>query len=218
MRTWFITLLSSAAVFTISYLFARYLLKRVNLKPSYKGLLIGLLAGLAVLLLALVLKAFDIDLFQGTAKTVFNVVLALLSVGLSGYMMLARIRSGPELADLGPSPLQIGFLGFGALLILLGTRILITESAPVGEGLVSLAQGILSVVIGFARSQIRGRGIYYFGGLVPWSRIAGYEWTDRGTLLVDLRQRRWWQDRLQVPVPRIQVPQVDEMLRSHIGG
>ena len=215
MPRWLLAFLFTGGIFATSYFLIRYLLKRANLKPSHKGLAVAAVSGLGVLVLSLILNAFGMDLFRGKPKMVLQVVLASLFFGLAAHMILARMRSGPELADLGPSPLRIFFLLTGILTILSGMHTLITESG-IGGPIVGLAQGIWLVVMGFARSQIRDRGLYYFGGLVPWDKIVRYEWSEKSTLLVDLRQRKWWQDRLQVPVPAPLVREVDELMRSHV--
>ena len=129
--------------------------------------------------------------------------------------MFVRLRSGPELADLGPSPLQAMFLATGALLLLVGTGSLIVRSLSAGQAVVSLAQGILLVALGLSHNEIHSQGIYHGGGLLPWNRIARYEWRN-GSLMLDLHRARWWQDQVQLPVPPVLVHRVDELMRRYI--
>jgi hypothetical protein len=216
MPRWLFVFLFSSAIVVVSYLTVRYSLKRSDLKPSLKGVAVAVVAALSVLLLSLILDRFGIDLFKGTALFVFQGTAAFLFLGLIVYMILVKMRSGPELADLGPSPMRLVFLGLGISILAIGMGTLISQSPPVGSAIVNLTQGTWMVAMGLARSQIRHRGLYHFGSLVPWDKIAKHEWSEKGVLLIDLRQPRWWQDRLQMPVPARMVQQVDALMRSHV--
>jgi hypothetical protein len=216
MPAWFLILLTSAGALLAGYLIARYALKRANLKPSYKGLLVGLVAGVAVFLLARILKVYEIDLFRGTAQVVFQGVLILAFLAVSASMFVLRMRSGPELADLGAPPLRGMFLGLGVLLLIIGIGGRIAGALSSGQTAVNLAQGILFLALGLARTQIRERGIYHSGALLPWNRIARYQWSEGCTLTLALRRPRWWQDRVQLPVPPVLVERVDELMRLHV--
>jgi hypothetical protein len=130
-------------------------------------------------------------------------------------MVFLRLRSGPELVDLGPSPLRTMFLAFGAFIVLFATAGLITRSLDFGQAAVSMAQGILLLTLGFAHNQIRSSGISYAGGLLPWCRIARFEWAEN-VLTIDLSRPKWWQDRVQLPIPPVLVSRVDELMRQHV--
>ena len=216
MPAWSVVLILSAGSLGTGYLISRYFLKRANLKPSHKGLLVGGVAGMGVFLLYVVLKAFGINLFQGATKQVFHGVLTVAFLSFPARMMLVRLRSGRELADLGPSPLRTMFLGCAALLILVAAGGLIARSFSVGQAIVNLAQGVFFVALGLAHSQIRSHGINYGGGLLPWNRIARYEWSNGDTLMVDLHRPHWWQERVQLRVPPVLVHRVDELMRLHV--
>ena len=171
---------------------------------------------MGVFLLHLVLKSFGINLFQGPTNQVFHGVLAVAFLSIPARMMFVRLRSGRNLADLGPSPLRTMFLGSAALRILVAAGGLIARSLSVGQATVSLAQAVLFVVLGLSHSQIRSDGINHGGGLLRWNRIARYEWNDGGTLMVDLHRPHWWQDRVQLRVPPVLVHRVDELMRLHV--
>jgi hypothetical protein len=211
-----IVLLLTAGGFGFSYLVARYYLKRAKLKPSHKGLLVAVLAGASVMLLVLVLRQFGIHLFRGTARDIFEAILVFVFLGIPAHMMLARLRSGSELADLGPSPLRAMFLLFAALLIVVSVGGLLTRSFSYGQAAVNMAQGVSFAALGLTHSQIRSRGIYNGGGLLRWKRIAQYEWTNGHVLVIDLHPPRWWQDRVQLRVPTVLVEQVDRLMFQHV--
>ncbi len=212
---WLFVLLVAAGSVGTGYLSARYFLKRANLKPSHKGLLVGGISGAGVFLLHFVLKQFGVDLFRGTPNELFQGIIALLFLSVPVRMMLVRLRSGPELADLGPSPVRTMFLILGFVMIVLGTGGLFGRGFSVGQAIVFLANGILFLALGFIHSQIRSGGICHGEGLLPWSRIAGYEWSG-ATLRLDLRRPRWWQDRVQLAVPPVLKEQVDQLMRQHV--
>ena len=212
---WFVLLVSVGGIGT-GYLFARYFLKRANLKPSHKGLLVGGLSGAGICLLYLVLKRFRIDLFLGTPNLIFQSVLAITFLSVPAHMMLVRLRSGPKLADLGPSPLRTMSLVLGPLMIVLSTTGLFTRSFSTAQSVSGLAQGIYFLAFGLMHTQIRSRGICYGEGLLPWRRIASYEWRDVTTLMLDLNRPRWWQDRVQLHVPPVLVDRVDLLMRQHV--
>jgi hypothetical protein len=216
MPVWLFVLLVGCGGIGTGYLFARYFLKQANLKPSHKGLLVGGFSGVGVFLLYIVLKQFRIDLFLGTPNLIFQSVLAIMFLSVSAHMMLVRLRSGPKLADLGPSPLRSMFIVLGPLTIVLSTVGLFTRSFSTAQAIVGLAQGIWLLTFGLIRTQIRGRGICYGEGLLPWRRIKRYEWRDISTLTLDLNQPRWWQDRVQLHVPPVLVDQVDQLMRRHV--
>jgi hypothetical protein len=211
-----LVLLVAASSIGAGYLVSRHFLKKANLKPSHKGLLVGGFAGASVFLLHLVLKQFGIDLFRGVPNQVFQSALALILLSYPTRMMFVRRRSGSELADLGPSPLRTMFLVLGLLMIVLSAVGLFTLSLPTGQSIFSLAQGITFLAFGLIHSQIRRSGICYREGLLPWSRIACYEWNHGSTLMLDLHRKRWWQDRVQLPVPPVLVERVDQLMRQHV--
>ena len=215
MPIWLMILFIVGGSFGAGYLLVSYFLKRADLKPSYKGLLLGGFTFCGVFLLHFVLKQFGIDLFRGFANQVFQAVLILALLSAPARLLLVRMRSGPELVDLGPSPMRGMSLAFGAFIILFAAGGLVMRSLQLGQAGVSIAQGILFLTLGFAHTQIRSEGIYYAGGLVRWNRMARFEWT-RNILTIDLRRPRWWQDRVQLPVPAFLVSQVDELMQQHV--
>lgn len=216
MPAFWLVLLVAAGSVGLGYLFARYFLRRANLKPSHKGLLVGGVSGAGVILLKVVLQQFGIDLFRGTPSRIFWGVLSLLLLSVPVRMMFGRLRSGAELADLGPSPLRTMFLILGCVMAVSGTAGLFAGSSPAGQFVVSVAQGITFLAFGLVHSQIRSGGICHWDGLLPWSRIAGYEWTRGSILMLDLHRPRWWRDRVQLPVPPTLVDQVDQLMRQHV--
>jgi hypothetical protein len=209
-------LLVTAGSFGAGYLAARYSLKRAKLKPSHKGLLVAALAGGSVIVLFLVLRQFGIHLFRETAGDLFRAVLALVFLSIPARMIFLRLRSGSELADLGPSPLRTIFLLAAALLMVAGAGGLLTRPFSYGQSAVSLAQAVSLAALGFAHSEIRSHGIYSGGGLLRWERIAQYRWTNGHVLVVDLHRPRWWQDRVQLRVPTVLVEQVDRLMFQHV--
>jgi hypothetical protein len=216
MRVPLIILFLTAGSFGFGYLAARYYLKRAKLKPSHKGLLVAALAGGSVILLFLVLSRFGIHLFRGTARGILETVLSLVFLSIPARMIFLRLRSGSELADLGPPPLRTIFLLPASLLIVVGAGGLLTRSLSYGQSAVNLAQGVSLAALGFAHSQIRSRGIYSGGDLLRWARIARYEWTNGHVLVIDLHRPRWWQDRVQLRVPTVLVEQVDRLMSEHL--
>jgi hypothetical protein len=183
-------LLLTAGSFGCGYLVVRYYLKRAKLKPSHKGLLVAALSGASVILLFLVLRQFEIHLFRGTAKNIFEAVLAVVFLSIPTHMMLERLRSGSALTDLGPSPLRTMFLLSAALLTIATVGGLLTRSLSYGQAAVSMAQGVSLAALGLTHNQIRSRGIYNGGGLLRWKRIARYEWTNGHVLVIDLHRPR----------------------------
>jgi hypothetical protein len=212
---WLTIVLVTGGSFGTAYLLTRYFIRRADLKVSHKGLLLAGVSFAGFFVLHALLKAFGIDLFRGTANEVFQAVLIAALLAIPARMVFMRLQSGPELVDLGPSPLRTMFLALGVFILLFATAGLITRSLHFGQAAVSMAQGILLLTLGFAHSQIRSHGISYAGGLLPWNRIARFEWT-KNVLTIDLRRPRWWQDRVQLPIPPLLVGQVDELMRQHV--
>lgn len=217
MPVWCMVVLVAGGSFGGGYLLSRHFQKRSHLKPSYRGLLLGAVTFLGVFLLQFVLKTFGIELFRGTANKVFQSVLVLVLLSIPARIFFIRHQSGPELVDLGPNPLRPLIVSFGSLLVLVAIAGMITRSFHFGQAVVSLAQGICLLALGLVRSEIRGDGISYAGGLLRWNRIAGFEWS-QNVLMIDLRRPRWWQDRVQLPVAPVLVNQVDELMRQHVAG
>lgn len=216
MPVWLMVFTVAAGSLGAGYLVARYFLHKANIRPSHKGLLLGAASGGAVFALYFVLKSFGINLFRGTPNQIFQGILVLAFLGLSARMWLLQRHAGPELADLGPSPMRTMFLGFGCLLLLIGAGSLLGGGLPVGQALVNVAQATLFLTIALTRVRISRDGILNAGGLIRWQRIARYEWRDRTILMLELHRPRWWQDRIQLPIPPEQVEQVDVLLRQHL--
>src|SRR5262249_13431752 len=108
------------------------------------------------------------------------------------------------------------FLIMGLWMIVLGNVGLFTQSFSSSQAIFGLSQGIVFLAIGVVHSQIRSRGICHGGGLLPWRRIARYEWRDVSRLILDLNQTRRGQDRVQLRVPPVLVDQVDQLMRQYI--
>jgi hypothetical protein len=206
----------TVGTFGVGYLVTRYHLKRAKLMPSHKGLLVAVLAGASVALLFFIFRQFGINLFRGTARGIFEAVLVLVFLSIPAYMLLASLRSGSELADLGPSPLRTLLLLASGLLMVVCAGGLLTRSFSYGQAAVNMAQALSFAALGLSHSQIRSGGIYNGGGLLRWKRIARYESKNGDVLVVDLHRPRWWQDRVQLRVPTVLVEQVDRLMSQHL--
>lgn len=216
MRTFLLVLAVAVGSAATGYLLSRYFLRRANLKPSHKGLLVGAFGAAGVVLVHVILKEFGIDLWRGVPNQIMWAALALPFLGAAARLIFVRLGSGPELTDLGPAPLRTIYLVFGPLFAAFAIVGLLAGELAAGQGIFCLSQGLWFVAMGRAHSKIVSRGILYGGDLLPWSRIGSYEW-DRTTLTLTLQKPRWWHDRIQVPVPAVLVDQVDTFMRQHVG-
>jgi hypothetical protein len=169
-----------------------------------------------MLLLYLVLKQFGIDLFRGVPNRILTPILALSFLCLALRAVLARVRSGAALADLGPSPLRTIYLVLGTFGIATATGAVFASGISAVQGVIGTSQGILFLTLGLVRNQIRGGGICCGDGLLQWNRIAGYQWTDTSTLMVDLRRPSPWQKRVQLRLPPALVDTVDRVMSQHL--
>jgi hypothetical protein len=216
MRVWSSILLAVASL-GAGYLLAWYLLKRANLKPANKGLVIGLLSMAGTLLLYFALKQFGIDLFRpGLPNLIFEGILAFSMLCLALRVVVARARSGPALVDLGPSPLRTMHLALGVFSTGLGISELFGPGIFPAMGGVGISVGILFLALGLARNQICGEGICWGDGLLRWKRIAGYEWKDPSTLVVEVRRHFWGQENVQLRVLSASVNKVDHLMSQHV--
>ncbi len=129
-------------------------------------------------------------------------------------MILAKILGGPQLADLGPSPLGAIFLIFGSLMIVMTVVQSVFEGFHLGQSLVNLVYGAYFCIFGATHSQLLSRGIYVGGRMAPYNRITHFEWSGTSVLTVELKRKWWWRERLQLPVPSSMVEPVDRMIRE----
>jgi hypothetical protein len=216
MRLWFV-ILPALASLGAGYLLAWYFLKRANLNPSRKGLVIGACSMAGTFLLYFVLKQLGIDIFRpGVPNLILEAILALLFLCLALRVVLARLRCGSALADLGPSPLRTMFLALGVLMTGMGISGLFASGISSPQGVVGLSQGIWFLTLGLARNQICGDGICWGDGLLRWKRIAGYKWRDPSTLVVELRRPFWWQESVQLRVLPASADAVDQLMNQHV--
>jgi hypothetical protein len=216
MRLWSLILLVVAGL-SAGYLLAWYFLKRANLKPARNGLVIGLLSMVGMFLLYSVLKQFGIDLFcPGLPNLILDAILALSFLCLTLRIVLTRVRSGPALVDLGPSPLRTMFLVLGVWSMGGGISELFVPGVLAAQGVVGISSGILFMALGLARNQICGDGICWGDGLLRWKRIAGYGWRNPSTLVVELRRQFWWQESINLRVLPASVGKVDHLMSQHV--
>jgi hypothetical protein len=216
MRLWQLILLAAASL-GVGYLLARYFLKRANVKPSHKGLVIGLVSMAGLFLVYLVLKRAGVDLFRpGLPNLILEGIFALSMLCLALRVVVARARSGPALVDLGPSPLRTMQLILGVFSIGLGMSELFGPGIFPAMGVVGISLGILFLALGLARNRICGEGICWSDGLLRWKRIAGYEWRDPSTLVVELRRNFWGPENIQVRVLPTSVDKVDHLMSQHV--
>jgi hypothetical protein len=216
MPGWFFALIG-AALFAGGYLLAGSLLRRRgHVQARHKGLLVAMVAGASIVILQIGLRQAGIDLFRGVSRQIFQIALLIAFLGLSMSILVARRRAGAALADLGPSPLRWIFLACGCSLIVVTAAGVVDRSFSTAQSAMHLAQSAFFLLFGLSRFQIRSHGVLYGGSLLRWSRIDGYQWRQPATLTLQLRRRRWGQDRVWLPVPPVLVPQVDHLMEQHV--
>jgi hypothetical protein len=180
-----------------------------NLKNGLIYAAVSLVAfyGLTTLLsLASARNRFDVE---GLA---LPVAWSLVLVVFAAQWIYGQIIGGRDLLDCGPRPYKWSSLATAVLLLILTVGWSLHTAPRLSAWntafLVSLAA--LFCAQAFGRLQVREHGIRDYWGLLQWSKIASYSWTDDCTLVV--RKRGILSLRAALSVPPEQKQAVDDLL------
>lgn len=130
----------------------------------------------------------------------------------AGYWIYGRSISGRVLLDCGPCPGKATYLAAAVVLLILTATWGLRSASRLfsWNTLFAVSIAALFCASAFGRLQVREHGIWNYWGLVRWSKIASYCWTEDSTLLVSRRGR--FSLRVAMPFPPEQRQDVDQLL------
>ena len=222
MRLWALLLVPMALALVLAYVGARHTLGPTAGTRRFRVMLPIMLGGMVLVVLLLRFAPGDgrIDVFA-----VFNVGFVLLICGLVGYMQYRTQQAGALLLDLGQprALLVVRIIGFVMLALAIVSTVLTCVEREltiedVDDILFRIAFGILLVLIGTRRVQLREQGLLASGDLLRWREITGYHWeADRpNTLTLQVNTRRLIGKRPSLPIAPKHRDAVDRLLAQYV--
>ena len=125
-------------------------------------------------------------------------------------------KKGTVLLDCGPHPTQRAFSLIGILFLIASVAGFTgwPELPTAVAAAFGIAFGMYWLVMASGRLQVCDNGIWTYWGLLPWARIASYEWSDDSTLLYEVNKPGLL-SRGAMPVPPEHRDEFDRLLGAH---
>jgi hypothetical protein len=219
----------------LACLFRRYL-KPIRMTSAVwrLGATWALICGVVLLLTWLALAfVFSLALKQSFGA---SLIISAEAVGALEFLavlvswLYGRCVRGRILLDCGPFPGRRVYLLFFALSVFAGfcsvtSGILALDRLSIARLAFASALGMCCLFMGFCclfmacgRLQVREHGIWVYCGLLRWSKIGSYRWTDDSTLFVTSSGRLSFFRRGALLFAPERRQAVDDLLTQHCGG
>lgn len=194
---------------------------RMTKTARARGAKNALICGIGVLtvwfMFALAITFVTGKSLRQAASTAFLMLWGITMVCVVGAWLYGRKSGGQVVLDCGSFPNWKLCLLNAALLMLLnlpGTwsaNYFLGVYAPI----FGISCAIFWLILAMGRLQIREAGIWCYSGLLRWTKIDTYRWSDDSTLLLKTKGGWWSLNRRALPItPELRGP-VEEILQKH---
>ncbi len=190
---------------------------RPGVQPNSRGLILGAVSGLAVMILYLVLKHYGQDIFKSetTAGQTFWAVLSLFMIFSIAWQIWQRRQGGDVLLDLGHPTRRLHLVMAGVVALPALMQVFTARPGSTWQALFYLTMAAMFVCQGLSALQIREGGIASAGGLLKWQKVKSFYWKKRDTVSITTTSKMPWSSNFDLQVPIEQVDTIEHLLTQH---